>query len=275
MERISSRQNAVVKRFRQLAGGDPTGESMLLDGEHLVREAIASGIRIEVAAFAEWLANGPTAEMIDALARSGARVVTITDQVLGAVSPVRQPSGVAAIAERPSCTLDRVLHAHPSLVLILGNVQDPGNVGAIIRAAEGCGATGIVVTTGAADPFSWKALRGSMGSAFRLPIASGQALDAAVSRARSVGLRVIATTARGGTPLPDCDLLPDCAILLGGEGPGLPDAVVDSADARVTIPMQPPVESLNVAIAAALVLYEAARQRASAGSAERSTNVAL
>ncbi len=172
-------------------------------------------------------------------------------------------------------TFDRVLQTRPSLVLILGDVQDPGNVGAIIRAAEGCGATGVVVTTGAADPFSWKALRGGMGSTFRLPIASGQSLDAAVSHARAAGLRVMATTARGGTALPACDLRPGCAILLGGEGSGLPAAIVEASDERIMIPMQAPVESLNVAIAAALVLYEAARQRATAAPLERSTNVAL
>jgi TrmH family RNA methyltransferase len=182
---------------------------------------------------------------------------------------------VVAIVNRPSATLDQVLHTPHSLALILGDVQDPGNVGAIIRAAEGCGATGVVVTTGAADPFSWKALRGGMGSTFRLPIATGQSLDAAVSRARATGLRVIATTARDGTPLPACDLRRGCAILLGGEGSGLPAAIVEEADERVTIPMQAPVESLNVAIAAALVLYEAARQRATPVPVERSTNVAL
>lgn len=275
MDPISSRQNAIVKRFRQVASGDSAGESMLLDGEHLVREALASGLHIEIAAFVERLANGPMAEMVDVLERRGARVVTITDQVLTALSPVRHPSGVVAIANRPSATLDRVLQTRPSLVLILGDVQDPGNVGAIIRAAEGCGATGVVVTTGAADPFSWKALRGGMGSTFRLPIASGQSLDAAVSHARAAGLRVMATTARGGTPLPACDLRPGCAILLGGEGSGLPTAIVEASDERIMIPMQAPVESLNVAIAAALVLYEAARQRATAVPLERSTNVAL
>jgi TrmH family RNA methyltransferase len=275
MEHISSRQNPVVKRFRQLAAGDPASQWMLLDGEHLLHEAAASGLHIDVAAFTEVLAAGPLAAMATRLAQSGVTVVTVTEQVLAAMSPVKQPSGVAAIAQRPSTTLDRVLHARPSLVLILSELQDPGNVGAIVRAAEGCGATGMVVTTGSADPFGWKALRGGMGSTFRLPIASRESLDAAVGRARAAGLRVIATTARGGTPLAACDLRAGCAILLGSEGPGLPDAVVEAADERLTIPMRAPVESLNVAISAALVLYEAARQRDAAVPADRSTHVAV
>lgn len=275
MERISSRQNGVVRRFRELASGDPAGQWMLLDGEHLVAEALASGLSLDVVVFSERLATGALAGMAADLERRGVRVVMVTEQVLAAVSPVRQPSGVAAVAQQPAATLDQVLYTRPSLVLCLGGLQDPGNVGAIVRAAEGCGASGMVATAGTADPFSWKALRGGMGSTFRLPIATKQSLETTVSRARAAGLRVIATTARGGTPLPACDLRGDCVILFGGEGPGLPDAVVDAADQRITIPMRAPVESLNVAITAALVLYEAERQRDAARQAARSTNVAL
>ena len=149
------------------------------------------------------------------------------------------------------------------MVLMLSQVQDPGNVGAIIRAAEACGATGVVAGEGTADPFGWKALRGAMGSTFRLPVASGQTLADAVASARAAGLRVFATAAREGTPLAACDLRGPSAILFGGEGAGLPQDLLDASDERLTIPMRPPVESLNVAIAAALVLYEAARQRTS------------
>jgi TrmH family RNA methyltransferase len=146
-------------------------------------------------------------------------------------------------------------------VVILNGVQDPGNVGATIRAAEGCGATGVVCSEATADPFGWKALRGAMGSTFRLPVASTESLAAAMDAARARGLQLCATTARGGTPLPDCDLRGAVAVVFGSEGRGLPDELVSAADVRITIPMQPPVESLNVAVSAALVLYEAARQR--------------
>jgi TrmH family RNA methyltransferase len=273
MERISSRQNPVVKRFRQMHAGDPGEQWMLLDGEHLVREALTSGIHIELAAFAERLSA--SASLATDLERSGATVVTVTEQVLDAVSPVQQASGVVAIAQRPSTALDQVFRPQPALVLILSGVQDPGNVGAIVRAAEACGATGVVVTAGAADPFSWKALRGAMGSTFRLPIATKQTLDNVVVRARAAGLRVIATDAHDGTPLPACDLRAGCAVLLGGEGPGLPGAVLAAADERLTIPMRAPVESLNVAISAALVLYEAARQRTPTPAPHGRPNVAV
>jgi TrmH family RNA methyltransferase len=262
MERIASRQNALVKRFREVAGGDPGDEWMLLDGDHLVFEAFASGLDIDVLAVTEPLLAGRLDDVARDLERRGTRIAIVSEQVIGAISPVRQPSGVTAIARRPRGTIEQVLGVHPALVVVVNEVQDPGNVGAIVRAAEGCGATGIVVTTGTADPFGWKALRGGMGSTFRMAIATGLPLDAALNAVRSAGLRVIATAATGGTPLPACDLRADCAILLGAEGPGLPAPVVAGADERLTIPMRAPVESLNVAVSAALILYEAARQRA-------------
>jgi TrmH family RNA methyltransferase len=141
------------------------------------------------------------------------------------------------------------------------DVQDPGNLGAVARAAEAAGATGVFVCGRSADPFGWKALRGSMGSAFRLPIVSCPAADEAVAAVRARGLRVLALTARDGASLYDMDLRGPSALLVGGEGAGLSDDIAALTDARVSIPMRPPVESLNVAVAAAVALYEAARQR--------------
>ena len=256
IERISSRQNALVRQFRDVAQGD-VADRMLLDGEHLIEEAIESGVDIEIAAFTERVATGPVARRLP----GDSRKVIVSDSVLDAMSPVQTPSGAVAIARRPSSDLDRVFARAPQLILLLHDVQDPGNVGAIVRAAEGCGATGIVCSERTADPFSWKALRGSMGSSLRVPLATRQPLPSAIAVARENGLRVFATDARGGTPLPECNLRVPAAIVLGGEGGGLPASVIESADERLTIPMQPPVESLNVAIAAALVIYEAARQR--------------
>jgi TrmH family RNA methyltransferase len=256
MERISSRQNPLVRQFRDVARGDVSG-AMLLDGEHVIDEALGSGVAIDVAAFGERLGNGPLA---DRMQHAGVKIVLVTDAVLSAISPVHTPSGVVGIARRPARRLEDLFVREPQLIAMLHDVQDPGNVGAVVRAAEGCGATGVLCGERTADPFGWKALRGAMGSAFRLPVAR-QPLAEALAMARSKGLRVFATTARGGTSLPHCDLRGPAAIIFGGEGAGLPDDLLHAADARLTIPMHPPVESLNVAIAAALVIYEAARQR--------------
>jgi TrmH family RNA methyltransferase len=256
MDRITSRQNPVVKEFRDAArGGD---EVILLEGEHLVEEALASGIQLRLVAAAERVSRSAAVREAE---RTGVRIVLVTDPVLAAISPVHSPSGMVALANRRDASLEEVFTTRPQLVVMLHDVQDPGNVGAIARAAEACGATGLVCSEGTADPFGWKALRGAMGSTLRLPTAARQSLPNAIARARAAGLRIFATAARGGVPLPDCDLRQPAAVLLGGEGSGLPAGLIEAADTRITIPMQPRVESLNVAVAAALVIYEASRQR--------------
>jgi RNA methyltransferase, TrmH family len=265
MERISSRQNPLVQRFRALARGS-TGDGrdellhLLLDGEHLLREAIASGVQIEVAAFADGARESSIASLAAELASRGAQVIAVTTPVLEAISPVRTPSGVVAIGRLRERQLDTALEKQPQLIFMLRDVQ--GNVGAIVRAGEACGVTGIVAGEGTADPYGWKALRGSMGSTFRIPVASRISLLDAARRAKARGVRLVATVPRAGTALHDADLRQPSAVLLGGEGSGLPQDLLDEADGRLTIPMRAPVESLNVSIAAALIAYEASRQRA-------------
>ena len=265
MERVTSRQNPLVRRFRDLARGSAADGAALLDGPHLLHEALYSDTEVEVVAVADTAAAGAQALVEDA-ARRGARVIGVSGSVLTAISPVTQPSGVVAIARVRPRALEDVLGAgrqagRPALVLVLAAVQDAGNVGAIVRAAEGGGATGIVCTEGTADPFGWKALRGGMGSTFRLPIAVRQPMTSTLAAARAAGIAVVATVPRDGTPISRCDLLRPSAVLLGAEGGGLDEAVAHGAEVRLTIPMHGPVESLNVAITAALICFEASRQR--------------
>lgn len=263
VERVSSRQNALVKRFRALAQErDPREPHVLLDGAHLIEEALTSSIPIEIAAFAEEAAAGRLSPLVQRLERTGARTIAVAGPVFDSMSPVQHPSGVVAIGHLAAASLDDVMRQRPALLLLLDGVQDPGNLGAIIRAAEACGATGVIVGVGSADAFGWKALRGAMGSSLRVPIVPRAVLTDAISLARAENIRVFAAVPRNGTPLPECDLRSSAAIILGGEGAGLSPDLAQSADVTLTIPMQAPVESLNVAIASALVLYEASRQRA-------------
>jgi RNA methyltransferase, TrmH family len=259
MERITSRGNPLVRRFRAAAAASEG--DLLLDGAHLLEEALASGVPVALVAVEERLAGGPAGDLATRAARQGARVVLVGPDVLAAISPVRQPSGLVALGTRPAVSLRAALSGPRPLVLILSGIQDPGNVGAIVRAADACGATGVVCGDGTADAFGWKALRGSMGSAFHLPVVTRTPAADAVAAARQQGLQVLAAVPRGGIDLPRCDLRGPAAVLLGGEGNGIPGPLLDSADARLSIPMTRQVESLNVATAAALVAYEAMRQR--------------
>lgn len=259
MRRITSRQNGIIDSFRDAARGE--SPFLLLDGEHLVAEALAAGIRLNQLAVALEHANDPAIAAIIASAEAnGTDVVEATAPVIDALSPVRSSSPLVALAERPA-TAAQLYAAAPAFVMIACDVQDPGNLGAMIRVAEGAGATGFVAVGQSADPFGWKALRGSMGSALRLPIASHETLKETVREARAHGCRIVATVPRGGTPFYEADFRQPTALLIGGEGPGLTKGAIEDADERVTIPMAAPVESMNAAVAAAVIAFEVRHQR--------------
>jgi len=265
VEQITSRRNPIVARFRRIArSSTPTNSTVLLEGPRLIEEALAAGIQIELAAVSTdaAVARRSTA-LLDRLDPAATRLVRVSPTVMDALSPASTPAGLVALGTLHTTSFDAAAPPEGPLVLGLLGVQDPGNIGAVIRAVEAGGATG-VVTVGGADPYGWKALRGSMGSAFRLPIVRiGDAAEALVEAATR-GLRVLAAVPRGGTTVSATDLREPCLIWLGGEGVGLDASVVNAADAVVSIPMHPPVQSLNIAVAAALIVYEAARQRAGA-----------
>lgn len=140
-------------------------------------------------------------------------------------------------------------------------INNPSNAGAILRAAEAAGATGVLATEGSADLFSPKALRGAMGSTFRLPLREGVQFSEALSWCRERGIRTVSTTVSPARAYTEIDWTLARALVVGEEGAGLEDEEIAATDEAVRIPMQAPVESLNVAVATAIVLYEAARQR--------------
>ena len=266
---ITSRQHPIVKEFRDLARG--AGPLMLLDGWHLLGEAAEAQVTVEKIA----ICGPPTARelrVVDRLRRNGARVVDVSGSVLNALSPVNSPTGVVASAQVPTIGAAAVLSPAPALVQAGAGLQDPGNAGAIIRSAAAAGATGVVLDELSADPWGWKALRASMGSAFHVPVVRTRALAKLVEEWRRGGVRIVATVPRGGASMYEVDFTRPSVVLMGGEGAGLPADLISSADEHVSIPMHGTIESLNAAVAAALVLYEARRQR-SVGLPDRSSLV--
>jgi RNA methyltransferase, TrmH family len=264
MRAIASRQNPVVAEFRDLAvHPDPSGERVLLDGAHLVREALAAGMQFETAVIETSRLVGRTEEshLAETLSARGVDVASADERAFGAVSPTRQPSGIAAIARRAASTADDLTRTGIALILVAAEMQDPGNVGGLIRAAEAGGATGVVVTTGSAHPFSWKSLRGSMGSALRLPVVTGLDPEQAFTALEARGVESVAAVPRSGVDPDALDWTRPLALWIGSEGQGLPVPIVRRCRHRVTIPMREPVESLNAAVAAGVLVYAARRQR--------------
>lgn len=265
MRVIASRQNPIVAAFRTLADQpDPTGTRLLLDGAHLVNDARSSGLQFETVAVASSRLASQTEEGLLArrLEREGIDVIEASDAVFEALSPVKSPSGIVAIAGRQGATATDICALPDAFILAAIDVQEPGNVGALIRAAEAGGVTGALVCGASASPFSWKALRGSMGSVLRLPIAAGLTTHQAFTLMRKSGVRTVAAVPRGGQDPDAIDWRGTVGLLLGGEGPGLTDEAIALCDARATIPMAGGVESLNVATAGAILVYAARRQRA-------------
>lgn len=262
MTPLNSRRHPFVTRCRALAAGDADGDgAVLLDGPHLLAEALAAGVEIVAVAVTRRFADSAGhAGLLASLAGAAGEVFLAADSVMDAASPTRSPAGIVAIGMCSPKDADRVFTGNGLVVGAVG-VQDPGNVGAIIRVAEAAGATGVVTTPGSASPLGWKALRASAGSAFRLPLACGIDPTAACARARDAGFRILATCPAGGVDYDQCDFTRPSFLLMGGEGPGLDPTLITAADQRLRVPMQSPVESLNVAVATGIVLYEARRQR--------------
>jgi TrmH family RNA methyltransferase len=257
---IRSRSNPLVKRLRALKERGAT-DLALLEGFTLVEEALAAGIALVEAAAsprAEKTARGQA--LVGRLAAARIPVRRVEEAVLASLSEAETSQGLLALARRPSFDED-ALYAGTPLIVVAAGLQNPGNVGALLRTAEAAGATGAYLAAGTADPLSWKALRGAMGSAFRLPHVYGIPVEQALARLRQRKVMTLATVAEGGQRYDTVDLRRPVAFLLGNEGDGLPSDLIASADARVTIPLAGATESLNVAVAAGVLLFEAARQR--------------
>jgi TrmH family RNA methyltransferase len=276
---LTSRENRWLKQFRiALRGGLPTESgSVGVEGVRLVEEALRSGCRIEAVLFSE---SGDRhrerlAPWIDK-PEMAFPVLRTTDRLFEGIADTEHPQGVGLLVEPRKVELDNLFEtprgACSSLLVVLAGVQDPGNVGTILRTAAAFGATAAVTTatgqSGTASPFSPKALRASAGAALHLPIIAGMPLGILLAQLKLKGTHTVASCVHEENAnikdvmLPwEVDWCQPIALLVGNEGAGLPEDVVRAADARIHIPMATEIESLNAAAAAAVLFYEAFRQR--------------
>ena len=261
---ITSRDNSLLRRARSVRDGK-IDNLIFVEGLRLCEEALKSELRIEVVIYSDQLLRKDrAAKLIESLTAAADTSASVSEKLLESVSYTKTPQGVVVLAVRP--THDEETFAarqtQTPLVVILHEINNPVNVGAIIRTAEAAGATGIIATANTADPFSPKALRGAMGSAFRLPIWSGPSFNETVAWCRSRKIQTIAADSGGSAVHRDVDWRKSSAIIVGRESTGLSLDEVAATDASVRIPMQGAAESLNVAVATGIILFEAARQRA-------------
>lgn len=254
---VQSKQNPRVKELRAtlLRPGRGEGELIALEGAHLIKEALRSGVELQTV----FVAMGHEARLAELNLPEATEILVLPEELLASAVTTESPQPIAALAHPRNWAWEELL-TPGALVVVLAGIQDPGNLGTILRSAEAFGATGAILLSGAVSRWNAKAMRASAGSVFRLPaLASSE--GKAIQRLREAGVRLLATSSHEAEALGGCNLTGPVAILIGSEGAGLAPELAAQCDARVTIPCPGPVESLNAAVAASILLYEAARQR--------------
>jgi TrmH family RNA methyltransferase len=260
LRRVEGRHNAQVKELRTaFAHGELTSDGYCaIEGMRILEEAIRSGLKFKAVFFSASAEN--RADRL--LPQMAAHVDTLLlpDKLFASAVPSESPQGVAALVRCKQFKLEDVLTKSQSgpLVAIAG-VQDPGNLGTILRSAEAFGASGVLLGEGTVSPFNSKVIRASAGSVFRLPMVQVKLVDT-LDAMRERGLRLIATSSHKGTPLDQANLSGPLAVFIGSEGAGLPRDLLAEMTETVAIPHSQSVESLNAGVAASIVLYEIACQ---------------
>jgi TrmH family RNA methyltransferase len=245
-ELITSHQNARVKELRAALAGN-TRERIAVEGENLVAEALRSGVTGTLLFVRERYASKIPA---------GIETIHLSKAVFDRAVVTETPQGIALLFTPPAPAVKK----GPALILIAAGLQDPGNLGTLIRSAEAFGATQLITTAETVSPWNQKAIRASAGSVFRMPMLLTQTVPR-IAALRQSGVKIFAAVANNEVPFTASDFTQACALLIGNEGAGLSPKLLALADEKITIPTPGAVESLNAAIAGSLLIYEASRQR--------------
>jgi RNA methyltransferase, TrmH family len=261
---VQSKQNSRLKELRRaLTHPDRAGQPLAaIEGPNLLEEALRAGLHLPCV----FVAQG-SEHLLDGLSLpTETDILLLPRELLNSTLSTETPQPVAALVEPPQWAWPDILTHHAnarSLIVVLAGLQDPGNLGTIVRSAEAFGATGILCLPGTVSAWNPKAVRASAGSLLRLPLLSVTAEDC-FARLRHSGVKIWTTAVSGAEPANRIDLASPVALMIGNEGNGVPAEFAAQADGAVTIPCPGPVESLNAAIATSILLYEASRQRAGA-----------
>jgi TrmH family RNA methyltransferase len=274
---VLGKHNPLIRRFRALRGDGAlrrTEQVFLAEGLHLAQEAIQSGVEIEMAVFSAGLLTSPEGVAIMASIESrGLQLVEVSDPVLQSVQDARTAQPVMLLVRFTPQSPASCIPTEPDspLIVVAHGIQDPANLGSLMRTAEAAGATALLSTCGGADLFHPRTVRGSMGSIFRLPVATVE-LDPLLELLAERDISTRASRAEGGEIYHSADLTGALALFIGGEGAGLPEELCSRLDGCLRIPLMTAVESLAVPAAGAVLLFEAARQRATAQAAPPSAS---
>ena len=257
---VQSKQNARLKELRR-ALANPLREDRGLvgiEGPNLLEEALRARLRIDCV----FAAQGFEALLEKMPLPPETEILLMPKDLLSSALTTEAPQPIAALVEPPDWTWAHLLAgAAAPLLVVLAALQDPGNLGAILRSAEAFGANGAITLPGTVSAWNPKTVRASAGSVFRMPVLAATEAEL-LSHLRKANVRLLTTAVYGAQPANLVDLAGPVALLIGNEGNGVPLDLASKADGALTIPCPGPVESLNAAVAASVLLYEASRQRA-------------
>ena len=258
MKTIYSTDNKIYKLCKELAAKkyrDKLGK-YIIEGENLVEEAVKSGIFPEYIIIREDY-EGEALRFADAAEET----VYFSRQLFSQAAQTETSQGIMAVVSKPELTADEFYALLGGKnILVLDRLQDPGNIGTMLRTAEAAGYGGVIAIKGTGDIYSPKVVRAAAGSVFRMPVLQGEETSEAAGRIKQSGRRIAATTMNGSCAYYDADLKSGAALVIGNEGNGISDEFLALSDIRVSIPMCGYVESLNAAVAASILMYENMRK---------------
>jgi TrmH family RNA methyltransferase len=262
IRQIGSPTNSLLKVYRRALAKGTTREGWLaVEGPFLVEEALgaAPAVRTHSVLIAE-SGRAKFARLMKRLSAE-AEAVRVPDRLFEQVGQTQSPQGIAALVELPPHNLDTILGGQDLLLLVACGLQDPGNLGTLMRSAAAFGASALFTLSETVSPFNPKAVRSSAGAIFRLPVLAGLAANELLNRLRAARVRIIAADRHSPAPLCQADLTGSLAIMVGREASGLPPDIARAASLLLSIPIREELDSVNAATAGGIFLYEAARQR--------------
>ena len=260
---ITSKENDIIRQLQALSDQKHRKQkrAFIIEGVKMVEEALRDNLGVRMVVAAPSLTQHHGKGVLKLAESRGVEIIWISEKLMDAVAESKTPQPVMAMVNMKE-SAEEELFAHGSgLIVLCHQLQDPGNLGTIIRTAEAVGAAGVAVTANTADPYSAKAIRASMGSILRLPVVRIADISTFISACKQKGFQTAATVLTGKKTHFDIDLTKPTVVILGQEGAGLPKDIASDVDLLIRIPMAETIDSLNVATSAAVILYEAMRQR--------------
>lgn len=244
-----------IRKFRQ------EDNEFLIEGLRFVEEAVAADAHIKYCLLSESLKGDRASQLMDNMKNKNISVYMVEDELIDEICDTKTPQGIAAVVERHELSLDDII-SRGTFLLIVDRIQDPGNLGTIIRTAHAAGVSGIVISNGTVDPYSPKVLRSTMGSIFNVPLTEFHDLSEVIGKIKGLGFKVYASSLNGSLPYYSETYSPKTAIIVGNEANGIDSEVIGQSDSLIKIPMPGGSESLNASVACGILLFEVVKQRA-------------